>query len=242
MSQLMMQESPKHGLGLCPVGSIVGKKPTEPFLLDENDMFLHALIGGPIEPQQTKVFQVLEGDGAGSALRSGDGQGTTESLEADLTSFLKEKLPIYMVPSQFVLLEALPLSPNGKVNRKSLPEPDHLEVQLPVALVDPRNEIEQKIARIWEEVLQMERVGIHSNFFDLGGNSIHVVQVHGKVRHIFKKDVPIIEMFNRPTIASLAEYLSPDEVKQDTLAQSHDRAEFRRALRKQRNQSRNREG
>jgi len=131
---------------------------------------------------------------------------------SDLRGFLQDRLPIYMLPSVFILLEALPLLPNGKLDRRSLPAPDHLQPELAATYVAPRTELEQTIATIWQEVLQVAKVGLYDNFFDLGGHSLLMIQVHSKLRQILNRDVSMIEMFKYPTVNSFAKYLSQEKI------------------------------
>src|SRR5207253_7829839 len=98
----------------------------------------------------------------------------------DLRGFLKDKLPHYMIPAAFVFLDALPLLTNGKVDRKALPAPDPLRPKLEEAFVAPRNPAEEVLASIWAQVLGIEKVGIHDNFFALGGASIQSLQIIAK--------------------------------------------------------------
>ncbi len=100
----------------------------------------------------------------------------------ELRSFLKEKLPEYMIPSHFVSLDSFPLTPHGKVDYQALPEPETTRPQLGEAYTAPRTATERALAEIWQETLGIERVGIHDNFFDLGGDSIRSIQVHAKAR------------------------------------------------------------
>jgi len=131
----------------------------------------------------------------------------------DLRSFLKEQLPDYMVPAAFVMLEAFPLTPNGKVDRKALPVAEGARPQLDANYVAPQTEIERSIAAIWQDVLKTDRVGIHDNFFDLGGHSLLIVQVHARLRSITPVPITIADMFRFPTIATLASFLNrvPDQ-------------------------------
>jgi acyl-coenzyme A synthetase/AMP-(fatty) acid ligase/acyl carrier protein len=121
----------------------------------------------------------------------------------DLRHFLSERLPEYMVPSIFVQLEAIPLTPNGKADRKALPEPDTTRPELDNAFIAPRTPIETKLAEIWAEVLRVERVGIRDNFFELGGDSILSLQIVAKANQTGLKLTPK-ELFNHQTIAELA--------------------------------------
>ncbi len=120
----------------------------------------------------------------------------------DLRQFLKEKLPEYMLPSAFVFLEALPLTPNGKIDRRALPAPD-LTQQLEESFVAPRTEVEQKLAKIWAEVLGVEQVGIRDNFFELGGDSILSLQIIARANQAGLQLTPK-QLFSNQTIAELA--------------------------------------
>jgi amino acid adenylation domain-containing protein/FkbM family methyltransferase len=125
----------------------------------------------------------------------------------ELKNFLKERLPEYMIPSVFVFLESLPLTPNGKIDKKALPEPN-LEANREEEFVAPRNKIEIKLARIWQEVLGIEKIGINDNFFDLGGHSLLATQVVSRIRNIFQIELPLKYLFQYPTIKQLDQYLT----------------------------------
>ena len=147
---------------------------------------------------------------------------------SDLRNFLKEHLPIHMVPTFFVLLNALPLTPNGKVDRQALPDPGKLQMEPEVAYVAPRSEVERTIASAWQEVLQLEKVGVNDNFFDLGGHSLLLLQLQSKLQEVLKRDVSLIDMFKYSTISSLAAHFSAEQKEQASSEHSHDRAEVRR--------------
>ncbi len=129
-------------------------------------------------------------------------------LKSDLHSFLQVKLPDYMVPSAFMILEALPLTPNGKIDRCGLPAPINLRPELEAAYVMPENEVEQVIAGLWQEMLQIEKVGIYDNFFELGGHSLLAVQMHSRLQEVFDQDLSIVDFFTYPSIRSLARHMS----------------------------------
>jgi acyl carrier protein len=149
-------------------------------------------------------------------------------ISSELRNFLKEQLPQYMVPSAFVTLDTLPLTPNGKVDRKALPNPESVRSELATAYVGPRTEMEQTIATVWQEVLGVEKLGMHDNFFDLGGHSLLMVQVHKKLQEIFKRDFLMTEMFKYPSISSLVEYLSSKPGEKTPHQQSQKRLEMRK--------------
>jgi amino acid adenylation domain-containing protein len=125
----------------------------------------------------------------------------------DLRRFLREKVPEYMMPAIFIAIDALPLSPNGKVDRSQLPPPDDSRRSLKQGVVEPRSEIEELVAQVWREVLKAERVGVYDNFFDLGGHSLVAVRVIARLRNDFNVDLPLRKLFELPTVADLAEHI-----------------------------------
>jgi amino acid adenylation domain-containing protein len=118
----------------------------------------------------------------------------------ELRGFVEEKLPHYMVPSAFVLLEALPLTHNGKVDRQALPAPNPVQRELFVA---PRTAAEEIVAGIWKQVLGIEQVGVGDNFFELGGHSLMTTQVISRLRQVFQVELPIRSLFDSPTVEGL---------------------------------------
>jgi amino acid adenylation domain-containing protein len=125
-----------------------------------------------------------------------------------LRELLKKKLPEYMVPALFVFLEKLPLTASGKADRKALPAPEQQQPELDGRFVPPETEMERKIARVWKEVLGMDHVSIDEHFFDLGGHSLLLVRVHGRLRETLRTEFPIVTLFEHPTVGSLAAHLS----------------------------------
>jgi amino acid adenylation domain-containing protein len=124
---------------------------------------------------------------------------------ADLRKYLGARLPGYMVPSVFVVLESFPLTANGKVDRQALPTPDGLRPELGEAFVAARTPTEEVLAGIWMEVLKVGKVGVNDNFFELGGHSLLATQVMSRMREIFKVEIPLRCLFEHPTIGALAE-------------------------------------
>jgi amino acid adenylation domain-containing protein len=137
-----------------------------------------------------------------SALKTQDSE-----LINDLRCYLKQKLPQYMMPSAFVLLESLPLTTNGKIDRRSLRAPDINRAEFESNFTEPRTPDEQLIAEIWAEVLGLERVGIHDNFFELGGHSLLATQAISRLREAFQVEVPLRSLFESPTVATVTESL-----------------------------------
>jgi len=130
--------------------------------------------------------------------------GSPERLLAELRSALEAKLPGSMVPAVFVPLEALPLSPNGKVDRRALPVPGSAGPALDRGYVAPRSALEETLAEIWTGVLKVERVGVHDNFFEIGGHSLKATQVVSKLRQELQVDLPVRSLFEAPTVARLS--------------------------------------
>ncbi|MBV4507382.1 amino acid adenylation domain-containing protein [Pseudomonas sp. BW13M1] len=146
-----------------------------------------------------------------------DAQQGVEALRGELRAHLKAGLPDYMVPSHLVGLARMPQTPNGKLDRKALPLPDASQLQL--AHVVPVTELERKLAAIWAEVLHVERVGLQDNFFDLGGHSLLIVQVIGRVREQLGVDLSLNELFEQATLADFSQVV---ERKSGQVANAHD--------------------
>jgi amino acid adenylation domain-containing protein/FkbH-like protein len=127
-----------------------------------------------------------------------------------LREYLKQRLPEYMVPPHIVFLETMPLTPNGKVDRKALPKIQPTR-QAETERVLPRNAVETSLAAIWREVLGLDQVGVHDDFFELGGHSLLAIQVVSRIRAEFHIEVPLHALFDQPTIAALAEGMNSGE-------------------------------
>jgi acyl-coenzyme A synthetase/AMP-(fatty) acid ligase len=147
---------------------------------------------------------------------------------ADLRGHMKKLLPAHMIPSSFVLLDELPLAPNGKLDRGALPDRHASAPQAGDEYVAPRGDVERAIKAIWQEVLQVDRVGTHDNFFDVGGHSFVMLQVQSKLQVAFRKTISIVEMFEHPTISSLAEHLASREEEAPVFQAARQQAESRR--------------
>jgi acyl carrier protein len=123
---------------------------------------------------------------------------------SDLRSFLREKLPNYMTPSRLIALDAMPLTPNGKLDRSVLPPPDDSRPELGTPFTAPKNSTEKTLADIWANVLCLDRVGIDDNFFDLGGHSLSATRVVARVIESFQLNLPINVLFRSATVAEMA--------------------------------------
>nr|NIM13338.1 AMP-binding protein [Candidatus Aminicenantes bacterium]NIM79024.1 AMP-binding protein [Candidatus Aminicenantes bacterium]NIN19335.1 AMP-binding protein [Candidatus Aminicenantes bacterium]NIN85976.1 AMP-binding protein [Candidatus Aminicenantes bacterium]NIO82244.1 AMP-binding protein [Candidatus Aminicenantes bacterium] len=157
-----------------------------------------------------------------------EGESEKKLSITDLKKYLAKKLPDYMIPAYFVQMDNIPLTVNGKVNRKMLPQPREIESQRGSSYVAPETGMQRIIADTWKEVLGRDEVGIRDNFFDLGGNSLDFIMVSNKLQEKLKREIPVVTLFTHPTIGSLEEYLGYDEgneVFEDSESQS-DRSEL----------------
>ena len=146
------------------------------------------------------AYVVMEGDGEGAS--------------TELRSYLRERLPVYMVPSAYVVLTEMPLTPNGKVDRKALLAFESRQPASDDSYVAPRNTVEETMANIWADVLEVERVGIHDNFFDLGGHSLLATQIMSRLRDALQVELQLRSLFESPTIAELAQAIEQSRREQ----------------------------
>ncbi|HLP47721.1 MAG TPA: condensation domain-containing protein, partial [Candidatus Kapabacteria bacterium] len=147
---------------------------------------------------------IVNEDGSGDKNLTAYTVSTGEMLDTELREYLLEELPNYMIPSYFVRLEKIPLTPNGKIDRKALPKPGLIAGESYIA---PRDEIEKKLTVIWSEILNQSAIGINDNFFHLGGHSLKATILVSKIHKVFQVNVPLAEIFKTPTIKGLANYI-----------------------------------
>jgi acyl carrier protein len=172
-----------------------------------------------------------------------ENNGTTEpgnngtdhrSLTADqLRTFLAQRLPEYMVPSAYVVLERWPLTTTGKIDRRALPRPSYQTTA--GAYVAPSGKVEQQIAEIWKQVLGVERVGVYDNFFALGGHSLLLARVQAQLSEQFQQPIALTTLFERPTIRDIAQFLvAGDTQRMRPTEEARSRAQQQRAARRRR--------
>ncbi len=148
---------------------------------------------------------------------------------ADLRVHLGETVPEFMIPSAFCFLDTLPLTPNGKIDRKALPDPEQLTPRSTAEYQAPENDFERQIAAVWQDVLKLESVGANDNFFDLGGHSLLVVQVHRQLRDQIEKPLSLTDLYRFPTIRSLVTHLESEDAGGAAAGAAADRGEKRKA-------------
>jgi len=195
ISQLLMDTAPEYEIGLCPIGALEFEELRDGLQLESNQILLHSFVGGGIDLAWTKQWL------------QPTHEKQPDSLVYELRQFLQQKLPDYMVPSGYIVLDALPLTANGKVDRCALPAPESLLPQTQTPYVMPQTEAEKFIANLWQEVFQIDRVGIHDNFFELGGDSLRATQIISAIRAKCQVDLPLASLFKKPTVADLVEQI-----------------------------------
>jgi amino acid adenylation domain-containing protein len=210
MGQALMTGAQDAELGLCPIGALDYDAVRDHFRLGNGHTFVHSFVGG------------VKGEAAPH-----DGG---PSLEQELRNLVRDRLPEYMAPSVYMFLDALPLNANNKVDRGALPDPSNTAAAASVETVAPRTGIERDLAAIVGEVLGVDSVGVHHTFFDLGGTSVDLVKIHNKIKERLARDVRIVDLFRRPTVSLLAEYLAEGEDAQ-TLERIDEEAAKRREAR-----------
>jgi aryl carrier-like protein len=213
MSQLLMTEVTRYQLGLCPLGGLVDSAPLQKALiLDDSQQILHTLLGGRLHPlQHTQWLQ-------NPIRETTPRQQSALPLSLELQRHLEGKLPAYMIPTTYVALGALPVTANGKIDRKALPLPDLSHSTMPVA--PPTSAIEKVLSGIvleMTEIAEVETINIDQNFVELGLNSVHMVRFNNRLKERLNRQVPIAVLFQHPTIRSLARYLEEDDSQVDTL-------------------------
>jgi tyrocidine synthetase III len=130
----------------------------------------------------------------------------------EIREFLAAELPDYMIPSHFARIDEIPLTPNGKIDRKTLGTYD-TEVGTGVEYVAPRNSFEEQISEIWKEELNVNKIGIHDNFFELGGNSMHIVKLSNRLKDLFGENISVMTLFRYPTIHKLSQFLDQEKME-----------------------------
>ncbi len=165
---------------------------------------IEAILAGHPEVQSCAVLAREDSPGnkqlVGYVVSRGGGTPAVEGM----SDFLKMRLPEYMVPAQFVLLESLPLTQNGKVDRKALPAPSEANLISGETTVAPRNDTERALADIWAKLLNVGSIGIHDDFFELGGHSLLVIKAMSRIRDVLQVDLPPQSLFENSTVAGLA--------------------------------------
>jgi amino acid adenylation domain-containing protein len=243
MSHLLETSSVAHRIGLYQVGGGFDFDRLRALgSFDPDHVHVHSLVGGRITQQQTTREGFLDDNqdvtGFARVLEEEAPAAERPLAAADVQDFLRGELPDYMVPPVVVFIDAVPLSANGKVDRKALAAPASLQQERAAEFVAPRAGYEEVLAMVWKEVLSVETVGVHDSFFDLGGHSLRMIEVQNRLRERLGREISIVDLFTYPTVASLARHLepvpataAPDEAPREGADQIARSREERRRLR-----------
>lgn len=179
------------------------------------------------------LCEIVPGDRRLSAyIVAGSGQKVGSS---ELREWLGRRLPEYMIPAFFVFIDAMPLTANGKVDMSALPAPSWDRTGLGVDFKAPQTVTEKDIASVWQELLHLEKIGINDNFFDIGGHSLLLTQIHSRLSEMYKDkiELTIVDMFRYPTIHSLAGYVSDNEKHEQQVAENYQKIQDRGSKQRQ---------
>jgi amino acid adenylation domain-containing protein len=196
IGQLLMSSAPKNQIGLCPIGYLKFEELQDFLKLESGQVLLYSFMGGKLDLAHTKQW---------FSAKSARGSNT---ISVQLREYLQQKLPKYMIPKAFVLLESLPLTPNGKVDRQALRVTENRIPELDKTFVAPRNPLEELLVTIWNEVFQRDRIGIHDDFFELGGNSFLALQLISKINQKLGTNISLGILFQHPTLAEIANFIT----------------------------------
>ncbi|WP_345025872.1 SagB/ThcOx family dehydrogenase, partial [Streptomyces sedi] len=202
MGQLLMAWAGENEVGLCPVGDMDFARIGSLFGLSGSQVFLHGMVGGRVDRAATRHVAV--------------DTATPESTvprPAEIRDWLRERLPEHMIPTSVVHLDALPLTANGKVDRRNLPAPS-LADATGSQTAEARTPTESRLADIWRDLLELPQVGIHDNFFELGGQSLVATKLVARIRTEFQVEVALRDVFESRTVAELALIIDRHRVNQ----------------------------
>ncbi|KYG01554.1 hypothetical protein BE21_56455 [Sorangium cellulosum] len=228
MGQLLMEHAPSCNIGVCPVGQFDFEQVRPALDLGRSDVYVHGMLGGRVDPRQYQVCTLGQESSPRRVSTRGAPPGHEERFADLLRDFLRTKLPEYMVPSAFVELDALPLTSNGKVDRKALRERRDTSSQQPSEHMAPRDALEEILVAVVREALGLEVVGLQQSFSELGATSIHIVRMRSLLQKRLDREIAITELFQYPSIGALASGLrrgSRDSIQRPSM---QDRLDARR--------------
>ncbi|TKT78137.1 non-ribosomal peptide synthetase [Aquamicrobium sp. LC103] len=215
MGQLLMMHAPEFAIGLCPVGGADFSEIARVLDLGSDHEIVHALCGGAIDPAWNQTWHAAA-NSSGAA-----------PLSERLGTFLAERLPAYMIPRDVVIMDRLPLTANGKVDRKALPEPGRRRREA----VEPDTADEARIVELWQRLLDNPAIGVTDNFFEAGGNSLTAMQLLTELRREFSAELTIAQLFGALTPRAQAKLVAAGQPAVEskaipTLARTQDIAEL----------------
>ncbi len=236
MTQLLEMTCLKRDIGLCQIGGLEPEIVHHLFGLEEDHRYLHCLLGGNVRRKENWTFL----DGLQESIPDSNRQELFSPAKIDeLTGHISSWLPDYMVPSRIIPLSTIPLTENGKIDRKTLLKMAHTDPKMSARqekkYLAPRNSDEQAIVTIFTEILGISKLGVLDNFFDIGATSLQLVQAQRRLSDHFGRNVKITELFNNPNIAALVKLFSKEkEPNNESITYARSRVQKRRQHRRQR--------
>jgi amino acid adenylation domain-containing protein len=186
IGQLLMNSAPTQQIGLCPLGYLEFPQIQDLFKLEANQVLLYSFVGGKIDPSDSQQWLLVKNP------------QTAKSNSTQFREYLQQKLPQYMIPAEYILIDTLPLTPNGKIDKKALPTPN-IATAKSATLVPPQTETEKIIAEFVQQLLQIEVVGIQNNFFELGIDSLKLVQLKNHLQTQLQVNIPMRQLLVETT-------------------------------------------
>jgi amino acid adenylation domain-containing protein len=244
MTHLLETEAVRYGIGLCQIGSLDFDSVRSSFQLEDGHNLLHTLVGGLAIKTRFQARVEIPGREIEKAASTNGKREPMQELTSgrrsvkaeDLRLFLSRKLPEALVPAQIVFMDRLPINANGKIDRRRLPAPEEVPDHELREFAPPQNALQQVIADALQKELQLERLSVKDNFFDLGATSLSLVKVHHQLRQALKEEIPIIALFRFPTVEALARQLQ----KREPAPEAEEDFSARAAMRRKRLQHRRR--
>jgi amino acid adenylation domain-containing protein len=263
VTQLLETEAAEIGLGLCQVGRVDDDRVRRRLDLGPTQVLLHTLLGGPVAArrrtvagliedsrQATELLGLLEEADRGtsapppaSSPERTDRTPDEAATRAALLDHVAARLPEALVPTHLRVIDRIPLTVNGKIDRRALAGLAEAEPALGAPSPPPRTELERSIAALWSRVLDVDSPGRDESFFELGGSSVQMVQVHRQLQEHLGREISVLELFQHPTVALLASHLDPHGASTEPEKEDEDRGEaVRRGADRLRQQLRLRRG
>ncbi|WP_113675579.1 non-ribosomal peptide synthetase [Vallitalea guaymasensis] len=230
ISQLLEMIGPDYNIGLCQIGVFDFEAISHNFQLNENTQYLHHLLGGKISNQLTTKEGLLNEFQQYTAYNN---RNKINDYINEIREMLIKKLPFYMIPTSFIIMDELPLTPNGKIDRVALGKTcENNKTRPRVPLNNELTPVGNTIINIWKEIFHLEDIHPYDNFFDLGGDSLLIVQVHSQLEERLGMNIKVVDLFRYPTVDSLAGYLEGNKTNNHKV--SMDRAQLRLSKRRKR--------
>ena len=225
MGQLLMETAVDHGVGVTPLGGLAFEDLRPHFHLEDDHDLVHTFVGGAVPPPAPSLA---------AAFAEGEGDAGAETVDVgELREYLVEHLPPHQVPTNVVVLDHLPQTLEGRLDRAALPDPSTMGAVRPESFESPADEGEERIAGIWKEILGLEELSVTHNFFEMGGTSVQMVQLHGRLQEQFERSFPLVTLFEQPSIRDQARFFQQETATVD-MDEAKEQAARRKAARRRR--------